>query len=149
MLCTFWIWGLVNPWLTRRGLAPNTLIARGLPLSFVVLAFVVWQGEALQGATPYALAAYCVTSTFVTLAQPAVGMAFPAALAGRALSAYNLLIFAGVFAVQWGIGLSIDGLQGLGWRPADAFRAAMGGFLCCGVASFLVYLRAKPDNPKP
>ena len=40
--------------------------------------------------------------------------AFPAALAGRALSAFNLVIFGGVFCIQWGIGLLIDGLRALG-----------------------------------
>jgi hypothetical protein len=42
-------------------------------------------------------------------------MAFPSALAGRALSAYNLVIFIGVFVVQWGIGLLVDAFRALGW----------------------------------
>ena len=70
-----------------------------------------------------------MTSTFVALAQPAVGMAFPPALAGRALSAYNLVIFAGVFVMQWGIGLLIDGFGAIGLGEVASFRAAMAVFL--------------------
>ena len=43
---------------------------------------------------------FCMSCTVVALSQPAVGQAFPAALAGRALSAYNLVIFVGVFLLM-------------------------------------------------
>ena len=76
-----------------------------------MLAAIIVAGPA-AGAVAWAL--FCMTSTFVALAQPAVGMAFPPALAGRALSAYNLVIFVGVFVVQWGIGLLVDGFQAAG-----------------------------------
>ena len=66
-----------------------------------------------------------MSSTFVALAQPAVGMAFPPSLAGRALSAYNLVIFAGVFVVQWGIGLLDRWLPGRG--AGTAWRIVPGG----------------------
>jgi MFS family permease len=74
MLCTFWSWGLLNPLLARRGFTTERLIAWGLPLSFVVLASTIAAGP-LAGAGAWAL--FCMTSTFVSLAQPAVGMAFP------------------------------------------------------------------------
>ena len=112
MLCTFWLWGLVNPHLARRGLKPERLIAWGLPLSFLVLAAIVWLGA---GAGWELWALFCVSSTFVALSQPAVALALPPQAAGRALSAYNLAIFAGVFVVQWGIGLLIDALAVFGW----------------------------------
>jgi len=38
MLFAFWGWGTINPWLARRGLAAERLIARGLPVSFIFLA---------------------------------------------------------------------------------------------------------------
>jgi predicted MFS family arabinose efflux permease len=143
MLCTFWSWGMVNPFLARSGWSTTRLIAWGLPLNFVVLAFILLSGKA-AGAGAWAL--FCVTSTFVSLAQPAVGMAFPSALAGRALSAYNLVIFSGVFLVQWGIGLLIDGFAALGLDTLGSYRAAVGVFLACSVASYLYFMVAKPDN---
>lgn len=144
MLLTFWTWGLVNPWLARRGLTTDQLIARGLPLSFIVLAALIAAGPAAGGLT---LALFCVSSTFVSLAQPAVGMAFPTALAGRALSAYNLVIFLGVFVVQWGIGLLIDAFRAAGLQEIASFRAAFAVFLACSVLSYGYFLRSKSHNP--
>jgi MFS family permease len=143
MLAAFWTWGLVNPWLARRGLGTDRLIAWGLPLSLVVLAIIIIAGPAAGAGT---LALFCISSTFVSLAQPAVGMVFPPALAGRALSAYNLVIFLGVFTVQWGIGLLVDGFRAAGLVEVDAFRAALAVFLACSVMSYGYFLRAKSHN---
>jgi MFS family permease len=165
MLCTFWLWGAINPWLVRHGISTDQLIVRGLPLSFVVIAIIIiaaksintttdGQSEAvndlLQGlnAQSWLLwALYCVGCSFVSLAQPAIGMAFPSELAGRALSAFNLVIFAGVFVVQWGIGLLIDGFKALGWAEIAAFQAAFGVFLGCCIASYVYFVVTRPDRP--
>lgn len=96
------------------------------------------------GALMWAL--FCTTSTFVSLAQPAVGMAFPQALAGRALSAYNLVIFLGVFVVQWGIGLLVDLWLSLGLDTLAAYRAAFAVFLVCSMASYAWFLAGGRDN---
>ena len=146
MLCTFWAWGMVNPWLARRGLHADRLIARGLPSSFLLLAIIIIAGGGLSTWAGTLWALYCMSCTFVSLAQPAVGMAFAPALAGRALSAYNLVIFAGVFAVQWGIGLAVDGFKALGLTETQAFQSAMGVFLLCSVASYVYFLTAKSHN---
>jgi len=146
MLVAFWTWGMVNPWLARRGLNAETLIARGLPLSFVMLAILIGAGSALPISSVAVWALYCVGCTFVSLAQPAVGMAFPSALAGRALSAYNLVIFAGVFSVQWGVGLAIDGFKVMGLGQVQAYQAALSVFLVCCVASYVHFLQAKSHN---
>jgi MFS family permease len=143
MLATFWTWGLVNPWLQRRGIVTDRLIAWGTPLSFVALANLVASGPT---AGPAALAFFCTSSTFVSLAQPAVGMAFPASLAGRALSAYNLVVFVGVFVVQWGIGLMVDALRKSGWSEVDAFRGAFGVFLATSVLSYAWFLWSRSHN---
>jgi predicted MFS family arabinose efflux permease len=143
MLAAFLSWGALNPQLARRGLSTNRLIARGLPVSLVVLAAIIVLGP---NAGAWAWAAFCVSCTFVSLAQPAVGMAFPPALAGRALSAYNLVIFSGVFVVQWGIGLLIDGFAAAGLDTVDAFRAAMTVFLACSAASYGYFMLANRDN---
>ena len=143
MLGAFLGWGALNPQLVRRGLSANRLIAGGLPLSLVLLAAIVVAGPA---AGAWTWAAFCVSCTFAALAQPAVGMAFPPALAGRALSAYNLVIFGGVFVVQWGIGLMIDGFAAAGLGAVDAFRAAMAVFLACSAASYGYFMLANRDN---
>ncbi len=75
-------------------------------------------------------------------------MAFPPALAGRALSAYNLVIFSGVFVVQWGIGLLIDGFGAAGLGETASFQAALAVFLLCGVMSYGHFLLAKDNAPQ-
>lgn len=146
MLATFWTWGLVNPRLVRLGFSAARLIAWGLPSSFVILTLIIIAGEDLSMLATPLFSLYCMGCSFVALAQPAVGMAFPSALAGRALSAYNLVIFAGVFMVQWGLGLLIDGFRAAGVAEILAYQLAMSTLLVCCVASYLYFLWAKPHN---
>lgn len=146
MLVTFWAWGMCNPWLARRGLNAERMMARGLPLSFSLLAIIIIAGSAVSVWSGVLWALYCIACSFVSLAQPAVGMAFPPALAGRALSAYNLVIFAGVFTVQWGIGLAVDGFRAIGFAPIPAYQSAIGLFLGCCLASYVHFLLVKSHN---
>jgi hypothetical protein len=143
MLVTFWAWGMVNPWLVRQGWSAARLMTWGVPLSLVILLINIALGAG-TGWLGWAL--FCMASSVLGLAQPAVGMAFAPSLAGRALSAYNLVIFAGIFVVQWGIGLLIDAFQAAGMTQVGSFQAAMGVFLCCCIASYAYFVRVKADN---
>lgn len=144
MLCTFWAWGFLGPWLQGRGADANRLMARGLPFSLVLMAATMVLGER-AGAGMWAL--YCVSCTFVSLSLPALALAFPPAQAGRALSAYNLVIFIGVFVLQWGIGLAVDAFGALGATPLESFRWAMGLYLACNGAAYAWFvLRPHSDN---
>jgi len=138
MLLAFMTWGVVMPRLVRAGLHARQVIAWCLPASMLMLVVITAMGPA---AGAWHWAAWCVLSSCVTLSQPAVGQAFPTAWAGRALSAFNLVIFGGVFCLQWGIGLAIDALGSLGWTRPASFQGAMGLFaLCCAMAQ-LWFLR--------
>lgn len=143
MLITFLLWGWANPWLARQGYTADRLIAYGLPFSFVILATIVVAGSEMTTWTAAAWAMYCVGSSFISLAQPAVALAFVPALAGRALSSFNLLIFAGVFAVQWGVGLAIDGFKALGASEVQGFQLSIGIYLLCCVMSYAYFLTSK------
>ena len=146
MLTSFWLWGWITPALARRGIHADQLIARGFPLSLLMLVALVAAGPSAGAGVAALLAAFCVCSTFVSLAQPAVGMAFASHLAGRALSAYNLVIFAGIFVVQWGIGLGIDLARSLGLDTVSAYQAAFGVFGICSLLSWLFFLLFRADN---
>jgi MFS family permease len=143
MLVTFWGWGMLTPWLLGRGWSPERLIAWVVPLSLLALAVNI-AGASATGWVGWAI--FCVMSSVLGLAQPAMGMAFKPSLVGRALSAYNLMIFAGVFVVQWGVGLLIDAFKALGMPEIVSFQAAMGVFLCCCIASYAWFIRGKADN---
>jgi len=65
----------------------------------------------------------CLTITM--LVQVNIGMSFPATHVGRANSAFNFMVFAGSFVMQWCIGLMSDGFQSLGFSHADGLRGAL------------------------
>jgi MFS family permease len=135
--------GLGQPLAGAPGYTADRLIAYGLPFSFVILATIVVAGSEMTTWTAAAWAMYCVGSSFISLAQPAVALAFVPALAGRALSSFNLLIFAGVFAVQWGVGLAIDGFKALGASEVQGFQLSIGIYLLCCVMSYAYFLTSK------
>jgi hypothetical protein len=142
MLCAFFAWGVLMPRLRRWGWTVDRLIALGVLLSLGLLALAVMLGPEAQAGW---WSLWCVSCTFVSLSQPAVGQAFPTALAGRALSAYNLVIFLGVFSVQWGIGLTIDALAVHGWDRVSAMRAAFGLFGVAAAATYIWFLLRRGD----
>lgn len=149
MLMAFLVWGWVTPTLARRGLHANRLMTLGQPLNFVVLVVLILSGPGSGAWAAWALAAYCVSNTFTSLAQPAVGMAYPAHLAGRALSAYNLVIFAGIFVVQWGIGLLIDLGRSLGLQGPEPYQMAFAVYGFISLISWLFFVLYRPDNQTP
>jgi hypothetical protein len=75
-----------------------------------------------------------------------VALALPPEMAGRALSAYNLVIFSGVFVMQWSVGLVIDAGLWMGWSVANAYRGALGFYLCVAVGAYVFFQRFKVDN---
>jgi hypothetical protein len=134
MLATFAGWGALAPRLARAGFGGERLIALGWPAGIACLAINLWLGPD-AGAVHWAL--WCVATSVITFSQPAVAQAFPQALAGRALTAFNLLIFVGVFALQWGIGLAIDAFAARGIARPDAYRLALAGYGVLALASFV------------
>jgi hypothetical protein len=143
MLVSFLVWGWANPGLARRGYSAERLIRYGIPLTFILLAIIVIAGDALSTGSAVIWTMFCVSCTVGALAQPAVGMAFRPELAGRALSAYNLVIFSGVFVVQWGVGLLIDGFKALGWVEVMAYQGALGVYGLCCVGAYVFFLMSK------
>jgi predicted MFS family arabinose efflux permease len=143
MLGSFWIWGWITPALFRWGWGVDRLMLWGIPLSLGLLVLNIGLGAATGW---LGWAAYCVACTVMALAQPALGMKFPAALAGRALSAYNLVVFVGIFIMQWGVGLLIDLGRSLGWSEVASFQAAFAVYALACAVGYLVFALSK-DNP--
>lgn len=143
LLVAYWWWGWINPRLSARGWTTVRLMTVGLPISLLLLALMIASASMQSEVSTVLLVLYCVVSTVVSLAQPSVGMAFPAELAGRALSAYNLVIFSGIFAMQWGIGLVIDSLRALGFDQTAAFQGALLVLWGLSLASYVYFLRKK------
>lgn len=138
MLLAFLSWGAVVPRLYRAGWPAERLIRWGVPVSLTVLSVAIGLGK---DATAWIWAVLCVSCTVMSLSQPAVGQAFHAAVAGRALSAYNLVIFAGIFALQWGLGLLIDVMERISGSTLSAFQLAFALWGLCCALSYLWFLR--------
>jgi hypothetical protein len=86
-------------------------------------------------------ALFIVSSIFLSLTQPAVGMAFSLSNAGKALTSFNLLIFIGAFFIQWIIGLIIDAGIAFNLSEIDSFKVAMTFVLITSLLSYLFFLR--------
>lgn len=136
MLCSFLAWGLVMPRLIQRGWSQEQLIAGGWPVGTLLMLVIIVLGP--QASAGW-LALWCACTTVIALCQPAVAQAFRKEEAGRALSAFNLVIFSGVFVCQWGMGLAIDAMVTAGWEPGVSHRAAMALLLLGTAAAGLWY----------
>jgi predicted MFS family arabinose efflux permease len=144
MLLAFFFWGMAMPRLVARRVSVRQMVVLLVPLSLVSLSLIVIWPTPAQA---WAWALWCVSCTVVSLVQPAIGQSFPAHLAGRALSAFNLVIFLGVFALQWGLGLLIESLQHRGWTQDAAYRAAFGLLAALNAAAYGWYLVVGKDRP--
>lgn len=86
--------------------------------------------------------------TVTTLVQTSVSLSFPPELAGRANSAFNLLLFIGAFVMQWGIGLLIDAFKMHGISSANAMRAAFAACIVCQIIGLMVFIVSKAQQLK-
>jgi predicted MFS family arabinose efflux permease len=90
---------------------------------------------------------YAVAGLSFTLIQTHVGMQFSDEQSGRALAAYNLLIFVGAFFSQWLFGVLIDYLKTMVQEP-EAFRGSMIVFVCIQVIALSVTVFWRVQPPK-
>ena len=122
LLFSFLTWGYFVPKFSKNISDAIRLLKFGAPLNLIVLAFIIYLGPK-AGAFHWAF--FAVSSVFLSLSQPAVGMAFSLANAGKALTSFNLLLFIGAFALQWIIGIIIDITMNFGFSEILGFRFAM------------------------
>ncbi|MGE0798411.1 MAG: nitrate/nitrite transporter [Lautropia sp.] len=83
---------------------------------------------------------FAATSAVFTPVQARVGMSFPARLAGRALTAFNLIIFVAAFVLQTGLGLLLDVALGAGLDTISAFRLAVAAVVLLQALSWLAFV---------
>lgn len=116
-------------------------MARGRPLSLGVYAIIVIARDDLGARTPVWFALNLSAGVIQ------LGRAYVSELAGRALSAHNPMIFAGVFVVQCGIGLMAGVFQALGWAEKSAFQDARAVYLLWGVRACGYFFSTRDHNP--
>ena len=137
MLLSFLIWGYFVPKFSKNVNDAIRLLKYGSPLSLLVLGVIIYLGPNTES-IHWAL--FVVSAVFLSLIQPAVGMAFSISNAGKALTSYNLLIFIGAFFLQWIIGLIIDLGLSLNYSEIASFQLAMSFVLVTSLTSYLYFL---------
>ena len=137
MLLSFLIWGYFVPKFSKNVNDAIRLLKYGSPLSLLALGVIIYLGPNTES-IHWAL--FIVSAVFLSLIQPAVGMAFSVSNAGKALTSYNLLIFIGAFFLQWIIGLIIDLGLSLNYSEIVSFQLAMSFVLFTSLTSYLYFL---------
>jgi len=138
MLISFLCWGYFVPKFSKNVNDAIRLLRIGAPLNLIVLALIIYLGPK-AGSIHWAL--FIVSSIFLSLTQPAVGMAFSLKNAGKALTSFNLLIFIGAFFMQWIIGIIIDIGMSFNYSEINSFKFAMLFVLITSLSSYLFFLK--------
>ena len=137
MLVSFFLWGYFLPRITNLGFSALKILTVGLPISFLVMLFIIILGSK---AGAFYITLFILSSIFLSVIQPAVGLSFQSHLAGKALTSFNLLIFLGAFIMQWFIGLVIDLVKSFGYTEIIGFKTAFSVFLFLSLTSYIFFL---------
>ena len=143
MLVSFFLWGYFLPRITNLGFSATKILKLGLPISFLVMLSIIILG-AKAGA--FYITLFILSSIFLSVTQPAVGLSFPSYLAGKALTSFNLLIFLGTFIMQWIMGLVIDFVKNSGHTEIIGFKSAFSVFLLLSLTSYIFFLVINKNN---
>ena len=146
MLVSFFLWGYFLPKISGIGFTAKRILKLGLPISFSVMLVIILLGPK---AGAFYITLFILSSIFLSVTQPAVGLSFSGYSAGKALTSFNLLIFAGTFIMQWLMGLVIDIVKGMGHTEIFAFKSAFSVFLILSIISYIFFLilnRKKYEN---
>ena len=138
LLFSFFLWGYFVPKFSKNIKDAVKLLRWGAPLNLIVLLLIIYLGSS-AGASYWAL--FAVSSIFLSLTQPAVGMAFSTSNAGKALTSFNLLLFVGAFFIQWIIGIIIDFGINLGMNEINSFRLSMFFVFLTSLLSYFYFLK--------
>ena len=116
---------------------PRNFFVTSLALAYCALGAIISNAWP-QSASPWFT--YGLTLGAGMLAYPALLREFPAAIAGRVVTAYNMLMFMGAFALQSGIGALIQLLIELGQARVAAYQEAFGVLLALQVFSLVWFV---------
>src|SRR5690606_23795276 len=138
LLAGFVMVGVLAPRVGTREATTVRVAGIAAPLCTLLTGLAAaWPGFA--GVRAWVALAVCST-VFVPI-HSRVGMSFPGHLAGRALTAYNLVIFVAAFGVQSILGIVADWLLAGGWNEVDAFRAGLAALAIAQFVAWLAFVR--------
>src|SRR5690606_4130877 len=125
-----------GPWFTEvLGMSPGGAAQALLAFNIVMMFGFLGVGWAL----PRLAAAGWEVPRLVVVSTATV-VVLPEALTGRAFTAFNLLIFVGVFAVQWLFGVIVDFASAGAVADAQGFRRALFAWALLEAAALAVFV---------
>jgi predicted MFS family arabinose efflux permease len=143
ILVAYLVMGSLSPRLIKNGvplLTQSICALIWIPICFGVIVF--WQGPGSW--IVWLVLALMVPAMF--LLQTQIALSFPKHIAGRILTTFNLMMFVGSFAVQWGFGLLTDLFEGFGYATAQALTGAMTCLVALQFISLFWFLARRPDG---
>ncbi|WNJ99626.1 MFS transporter [Thalassospiraceae bacterium LMO-JJ14] len=120
-LCLAWITG----YLSKRGVGAIPISVTGMSIFLVMQLLIVFELVPVNDTT---WMVWAFTATYGIVSYAGLTQRFAVTLAGRVVTAVNLLAFFGAFGVQWGIGVVIDfwPLTATGGFHPEGYRYAFG-----------------------
>ena len=124
--------------LARGGVHARHLFGGGFAVNFAALVLIVLQ---VPGSYLWWML-FGLGASVNVLGFTALGEGFPSDLAGRVSTSLNLLMFAGSFVAQWGIGVIADAVRtAAGASVADGLRVALAAVVFAYAVTFAWFLR--------
>ncbi len=148
LLAGFLLTGIIAERLARIGLNVVTTSVIGMMIFCGAQALIVFD---LMPAIMPVWIVFAFFGTSSALVFAGLSQRFPSHMAGRLITAINVLVFTGAFATQWGIGAIIDiwPASAGGHFAAAGYRAAFGVMLALQLASAAWFWIARLIWPAP
>jgi predicted MFS family arabinose efflux permease len=114
----------------------------------LLLALAALPGLGLAAVTVL-FALFCLIVPFSPVVVSHTRSLLPDRLVGRGMTTVNMVVFIGVFLIQWATGLLVDAFPktAAGTAPEDAYRAVFGFLACAMAVSLVLYSRARDVPP--
>jgi predicted MFS family arabinose efflux permease len=143
ILCSYFLMGELSPRLIKRGVSLlNQSVGALIWLPVCIGLITFWQHSASW--ILWLILAPAIPAMFLLQTQAA--LEFPSTVAGRVLTTYNLLVFAGTFIVQWGFGALTDLFQRLNNSPSQSLTYSMACLVTLQVLGLIWFFIKKPDG---
>jgi len=123
----------------RAGIAPSYVVGIGVGVGILVHASLAVGYLGMQSVIWFL---FGFLGTAGTVNYAILPQAFPVSMAGRAITALNLLVFVASFLVQWGIGIVINFYPtGSGNYASEGYTIAFGASVILQIAALFWFFR--------
>ena len=130
--------------LVRQGIRPMAILRTGLILALAVELALILNLAQPSWLWPLLGLSFSLT----TLAYSQLSAVFPVSVSGRVNSALNLMMFAGAFGLQWGIGAAVEYFAATGMARSAAFVLTFTVLLVAQALAFVWFVLPAPAAKK-